>query len=305
MSCRTLSEEVHVQVKTRVLKLDQLKEDLVENFRQWRRTRKRTREKLEELASKLQEQHIRGSKSTIVGASAGTVGGILAIAGLITAPFTFGAGLLVSLVGAGIGGVGGLVMTVSKVVEVTLAELGLKEVQRAIDEDEEASGPLRERLVDLEGFISDLREIEGNGVEFLRSRAIREFPTSTEGRIDLSAMFLRTSTASLGAGAVATAFSFARAGGLAATPTAYIAGGVVGAALLPLDIYMLVRSSLEVHRGSTTQAVNDIRNWLQMEFQCPEENEIQELVLEFVEQRLGEVFDDLITNNVQRENGDD
>ena len=206
-----MSEEVHVQVKTRVLKLNQLKEDLVENFRQWRPTRKRTREKLEELASKLQEQHIRGSKSTIVGASAGTVGGILAIAGLITAPFNFGAGIVVSLVGAGIGGVGSLVMSVSKVVEVTLAKLGLKEVQRAIDEDEEASGRLRERLVGLEKFISDLREIESNGVEFLRSRARREFPTSTEGRIDLSAMFLRTSTASVGAGAVVTAFSLARA----------------------------------------------------------------------------------------------
>ena len=66
-----MSEEVHVQVKTKVLALDQLKEDLFENFRQWRPTRKRTREKLEELASQLQEQHIRGSKSTIVGASAG------------------------------------------------------------------------------------------------------------------------------------------------------------------------------------------------------------------------------------------
>ena len=300
-----MSEEVHVQVKTKVLELDQLKEDLFENFRQWRPTRKRTREKLEELASKLQEQHIRGSKSTIVGASAGTVGGILAIAGLITAPFTFGAGFVVSLFGAGIGVVGGLVMSVSKVVEVTLAKLGLKEVQRAIDEDEEASGRLRERLVGLEKFISDLREIESNGVEFLRSRARREFPTSTEGRIDLSAMFLRTSTASVGAGAVVTAFSLARARVLAGTRAAHIAGGVIGAALLPLDIYMLVRSSLEVHRGSTTQAVNDIRNRLQSEFQCPEENEIQELVLEFVEQRLGEVFDDLITNNVQRENGDD
>ena len=92
---------------------------------------------------------------------------------------------------------------------------------------------------------------------------------------------------------------------MAGTRAAHIAGGVIGAALLPLDIYMLVRSSLEVHRGSTTQAVNDIRNRLQSEFQCPEENEIQELVLEFVEQRLGEVFDDLITNNVRRENGDD
>ena len=296
-----MSEEVHVQVKTRVLKLDQLKEDLVENFRQWRPTRKRTREKLEELASKLQEQHIRGSISTIVGASAGTVGGILAIAGLIATPFTFGAGLVVSLFGAGIGSVGGLVMSVSKVVEVTLAKLGLKEVQRAIDEDEEASGPLREQLDDLERFISDLRRIESNGFEFLRSRAKREFPPSTEGRRDLSAMFLRTSTASVGAEAVAAAFSLARAGGLAGT---LVAGRVIGAVVLPLDIYMLVKSSLEVHRGSTTQAVNDIRKLLS-ELKCPEENEIQELVQKFIEQRLNEVFDDGVSNNVQRENGDD
>ena len=196
-------------------------------------------------------------------------------------------------------------MFVSKVVEITLAKLGLKEVQRAIDEDEEASGPLRERLVDLERFISDLREIESNGFEFLRNRARREFPTSTEGRIDLSAMFLRTSTASVGAGAVAVAGAIARAGGVAGVRAAHIAGGVIGAVLLPLDIYTLVKSSLEVHRGSTTQAVNDIRNRLQSEFQCPEENEIQGLVLEFIEQRLDEVFDDGVSNNVQRERGDD
>ena len=62
-------------------------------------------------------------------------------------------------------------MSVSKVVEVTLAKLGLKEVQRAIDEDKGASGPFRERLDDLERFISDLRRIESNGFEFLRSQA--------------------------------------------------------------------------------------------------------------------------------------
>ena len=67
-------------------------------------------EKLEELASKLHDHHMNVSKSTIAGASASAVGGILAVAGLITAPFTFGAGLVISLVGAGIGGVGGLVM---------------------------------------------------------------------------------------------------------------------------------------------------------------------------------------------------
>ena len=116
-------------------------------------------EKLEELASKLHQQHINVSKSTIAGASASTVGGILAIAGLIATPFTFGAGLVVSLIGAGIGGTGSLVMSVSKVIEIILAKLGLKDVQGAIDEDKEACTQLQEKLENLERFISDLREI--------------------------------------------------------------------------------------------------------------------------------------------------
>ena len=55
--------------------------------------------------------------------------------------------------------------------------------------------------------------------------------------------------------------------------------------MLPLDIYILVKSSLEVHRGSTTQAVNDIRELLS-ELKCPEENEIREFVQKFTEKRL-------------------
>ena len=304
LSCRNLSQEEYFQAKTRVLKLDQLKEDLVENFRQWRPTRQRTREKMEELASKLQEQHIRGSISTIFGASASTVGGILAIAGLITAPFTLGAGLVVSLVGAGIGGAGGLMMSVSRAVEIILARLGLREVQTAIDEDEEASKPLREQLFHLKKFISDLRGMESNGFEFLRNRAIREFTDSTEERIDLSAMFLRTSTSAVGAGAVAVAGAIARAGGVTGVRAAHIAGGVIGAVLLPLDIYMLVKSSLEVHRGSTSQAVDAIRERLQSEFKCPEENEIRELVQKFIEQNLDEVFNNGVSM-FKRENGGD
>ena len=260
-------------------------------------------EKLEELASKLHQQHINVRKSTIAGATAHTVGGILAIAGLIATPFTFGAGLVVSLVGAGIGGAGGLMMSVSKIIEITLAKLELKDVQGAIDEDKEACTQLQEKLENLERFISDFREIESNGFEFLHNLAGREFTTSTEEKIDFFARFLRvfSSTASVGAGAIAAAGAVARAGGFAG---ANLAGGVAGAVLLPLDIYMFVKSSLEVHRGSTTQAVNDLRELLS-ELECPEEEEIPELVRKFICEKLSEAFNDGVSNEVQRDNGDD
>ena len=254
--------------------------------------------KLEKLASELQKQHIIVSKSTIAGASASTVGGILAIAGLITTPFTFGAGLVVSLVGAGIGGTGGLVMSVSKVIEIILAKLELNEVQGVIDEDKEACTQLQETLDILGTFISDFREKESDGFEFLHNLAGGGSTTSTEEKIDFFARFFRvfSGAASVGAGVFA-AGAFARAGGLAGAGAANLVGGVAGAVLLPLDIYLLVKSSLDVHRGSTTQAVDDIRKLLG-ELECPEEEEIQEMVRKFITKKIREALNDGDSNEI-------
>ncbi|CAH3161763.1 unnamed protein product [Pocillopora meandrina] len=195
-------------------------------------------------------------------------------------------------------------MSVSKVIEITLAKLGLKEVQGAIDEDKEACTQLQEKLENLERFISNLREIESNGFEFLHQLVEREFTTSTEERIDISARFFRafSSAASVGAGAFAAAGAFARAGGLAGVRVANLAGGIVGAVLLPLDVYMLVKSSLEVHRGSTTQAVNDIRKLIS-ELECPEEEDMQKMVRRFISEKLIEIFNDGDSNEEQRDDG--
>ena len=126
------------QITEQFEQLRRLRVELHDAFLQWIPMRSRTRAQLEELATKLHEHHRNVNISTITGASMGTVGGILSVAGLIAAPFTFGAGLVVSLVGAGIGGAGGLVMSGSKVVEIILEKLGLKEVQAAIEEDRQA-----------------------------------------------------------------------------------------------------------------------------------------------------------------------
>ena len=297
MSCRNLlSEEVDAQDITRYR--DQLKEDLVDTFKQWIQKRKRTIGKLEKLASDLHKYHMGVSKSTIAGASVSTVGGILAIAGLIATPLTLGAGLVVSLAGAGIGGAGSVVMSVSKVVEIILEKLGLKEVQRAIDDDKEAHSQLQEKLDNLERFIFDLRKMGSNGFAFLHDHA-EGFTTSTEERIDLFARFLRvfSSAASVGAGAFAAAGTFARAGALAGVPMANLAGGVAGAVLLPLDIYMLVRSSLDVHKGSTTPAVDYIKNLLSA-LECPKEEEIQEMVQIFITMKSKEALNDGDSNEV-------
>ena len=259
-------------VKQITKQLRKLRDELHDAFLSWIPIRTRTKKQLEELATKLHKHHRNVNISTVTGASMGTTGGILSVAGLIAAPFTFGAGIVVSLVGAGIGGAGGLVMSGSKVVDIILEKLGLKEVQETIEDDRKACSELQKQLDALENFISSLaeflkplhddavllRELEGSGFEFLSQRiSYEEIGASTEERVEFGARFFRaaTSAATISASAAATAGAVARSAAIAGTRAAHVAGSVISAALLPLDITLLVKSSLELHRGSTSAAV--------------------------------------------------
>ena len=290
------------QIRAQYEQLCKRREELHDAFRSWIPIRTRTRKQLEELATKLHEHHRNVNISTITGASMGTIGGILSVAGLIAAPFTFGAGIVVSIVGAAIGGAGGLVMSGSKVAEIILEKLGLKEVQEAIQDDHKACNKLQEQLDSLENVISSLaelvkqlqddkvllRELEGSGFEFLSQRiSYEEIGASTEERVEFGARFFRaaTSAATISASAAATAGAVARSAAIAGTRAAHVAGSVISAALLPLDITLLVRSSLELHRGSTSAAVQDIWRILG-ELECPDKGEIQGLVKSFIDEKF-------------------
>ena len=294
------------QITAQFEQLRKLREELHDAFGSWISIRTRTKEQLEELATKLHEHHRNVNISTITGASMGSVGGILSVAGLIAAPFTFGAGIVVSLVGAGIGGAGGLVMSGSKVADIILEKLGLKEVQAAIEDDRKACSKLQKQLASLENFISSLaeflkplhgdavllRELEGSGFEFLRQRiSCEEIAVSTKERVELGTRFFRaaTSVASISASPAATAGAVARGAALAGARAAHAVGSVISVALLPLDITFLVKSSLELHRGSTSAAVHDIRRILD-KLECPDKGEIQGLVKSFIDKKFTEAY---------------
>ena len=296
--------------------LHRLRMKLIYAFVQWIPIRRRTLERLEELATKLHEHHRNVNIATITGASMGTVGGILSVAGLITAPFTFGAGIIVSLVGAGIGGTGGLAMSGSKVVEKILEKLRLKDVQLAIEEDHTACVELQQQLDSLKDFISQLAEflkplpddalleLEGNGFQFLRGRIFSNvIGSSTKERVDIGYKFFRavSAAAPLTTSAIATARAVARTAAMAGTRVAHVVGSVISAAFIPLDVTLLVRSSLELHRGSTSSAVEDIRQRLS-DLRCPDVEEIQGLVESFIDEKFNEAYNKM-NDKTNKENG--
>ena len=309
------------QITEQFEQLRRLREELQNTFLRWIPIRMRTKEQLDELATNLHEHHKNVNISTVTGASMGTLGGILSVAGLIAAPFTFGAGIVVSLVGAGIGGAGGLVMSGSKVAEIILENSGLKDVQAAIEEDHEACRELQQKLDSMEDFIFQLvqslkplhdnamllRELEGSGFQFLRDQFFAEgIAKSTEERVDIGARFFRavTSGATISASVVATAGAVARSAAVAGTRAAHIAGSVVSAALIPLDITLLVKSSLELHHGSTSKAVEDIRGILN-QLECPNEEEIQGLVESFIDEKFTEAYNKMDCNETGESEDDD
>ena len=242
------------------------REELNQAFIRWITKRRHTKEQLEELATKLHEHHRNVNISTATGASMGTVGGILAIAGLIAAPFTFGAGFTVALVGAGIGGAGGLVMSGSKIAKKILSKVGVNAAEKAIVEDTDSCIALQQQLDELKSFISDLAVF----IRLLHKDALilnLDYTTFSQERVDFGARFFRNI---MSAASVKT-------------------GQVVRAAYLPLDIVVRVKSSLELHRGSTANAVEDIRKILH-ELECPDVNEIEELLERFINEKFAEAY---------------
>ena len=73
-----------------------------------------------------------------------------------------------------------------------------------------------------------------------------------------------------------------------ASRTAHIAGFVGSVLTLPLDIYFLVNSSIVLHRGSTSDAVTQIRNILDG-LTCPRKDEVPGLVHAYVWEKFHEV----------------
>ena len=284
------------QVTEQFERLRMLRMELINNFVRWIPIRMRTMEQLKELETKLHEHHGNVNISTIRGASMGAS----AVARWIPAAFIRGAAVA-TRVAAGIVTAGGLVMSGSKVVEI-MEKLGLEDVQAAIKEDHEACTKLQQQLDCLEDFISKLaqfhddaillRELEGTGFDFLRERIISDdIGSSTGERVDIGAKFFRTVTAAatITTSAVATAGAVARSAALAGTRAAHVAGSVISAALIPLDITLLVKSSLELHRGSTSSAVAEIRQRIN-DLKCPDVEEIKGLVESFIDEKFTEAY---------------
>ena len=137
-------------------------------------------------------------------------------------------------------------------------------------------------------------------MNFLDSQRIsyEEIGASAEERVEFGARFFRAATS---APTIMAASAAATAGAVASS--ALLAGSGINPGLLPLDIRLIIKSSVELHRGSTSAAVQDIRRILD-ELECPEKGEIQGLVESFIDEKFTEAYNKMDDDKEQEQDQD-
>ena len=203
------------------------------------------------LAEKLMEHHNKVCIAKVAGSSASVAGFVLAAVGFGLSFATFGASLILTGVGLGVGAAGGVTNAGSLIAEACIEKDTFNTAQQIIDNDREATEAI-EKL--LEEFRTEAQKIKiGNG--------------------------LRAGIAGMAAGE----------GGEGLFRGLSVAGMVVSAILLPVDLYTLVTAAIEIdasrngRRDEEPKAVKKLRELAdELEKEMPNEEDFARDLDDFI-----------------------
>ena len=209
---------------------------------EWKTQRETTVKLLRAVAAEMSRIHRNVNIAKLTGTSTSLVGAGLAIGGFAAAFFTFGASLIVTAVGIGLGAAGGLTAGGSELCDLLLSKSQLKLAQDALEDDHKATQALHEVFQQ----------------------------ASSDGRLAIKGVSLGMGMHLVSGGKIlydtgkglATA---AEAGGKtlfqamkATSKGLHIGGLALSAVLVPIDIIDLVTTSMDVHKGSIPAVVKKI-----------------------------------------------
>ena len=241
MASRTMEE-----LERELAKQKQIVKTLTEK---WKQDQKITVRQVRELADEIQRDEDNSRIATLTGASAAIVGGSIAIAGGVCAFFTFGASLVLTAVGGAISGVGGVTVLGTEITNGVLRSGKFKEVEKALEKDKDATSDLVEELENLEGILKKRNELIKKNRTFLIAKLVWKVGITVSNEVETGIKL-----ANAGIEAWETVFKslgrsgkFFRVGGLALSPW-----------FVAWDIYTLVKTSIDVHKGSKLEVVKDI-----------------------------------------------
>ena len=201
----------------------------------WTPKRKRSVHALRVLADELMEHHYNVQIAKVAGTSASVAGTVVAGVGFGLSFFTFGASLLLSAVGLGVGAAGGATSAGTMIVEACIQKDTFKTAQKIIDDDREATEAIEELLKEVETKAQKI--IIENGIKAGLAGAF-VVKNCVETGLKLGA---RIASIAANEGGEALFRGLSVAG-----KVVHIGGFAFSAVLLPVDLYTLVTSSMEI-----------------------------------------------------------
>ena len=227
-------------------KLSKQAEELKSLVYDWMPKRKATVHTLRVLAEKLMTHHNNVCIAQVAGTSTSVAGFTLMAVGFGLSFVTFGTSFILTAIGGGISAVGGIATAGSLITEVAIQKDVFDTAQKIINEDREATKAIQILLEEFGKQAQKLMVEKGLNVGLTAASTIKNC-VQTSFKLGVRA---GATAASEGGEALFRGLSFAGR-------AAHIGGFAFSAVLLPLDIYTLVTSSMEIDASRKGKKVKE------------------------------------------------
>lgn len=234
----------------------------------WIPKRKASVQTLRALADILMNHHNNVNIAKVSGASVSVAGTVVAGVGFGLAFVTFGASLILSAVGLGVAVAGGVTSAGSMIAEVCIQKDTFKSAQKIIDDDREATEAIEEQLKVVETKANKIITENTIKAGLAGASVVKNFvETGLKFGARIASIAANESGEALFRGLSVAGKVF------------HIGGFVFSAALLPLDLYTLVTSSIKIDaarkgkKDKEPDAVKKLREMADdLEKNMPDEN---------------------------------
>ncbi|XP_067903663.1 apolipoprotein L6-like [Heterodontus francisci] len=270
-----IPEELWEQLKTELEKRAEDCRSFVKQFPDWRDQIRGYIKELQEIADSVDEYHRSSTIASVTGASAAVVGGALSLSGIIASPFTSGASLGLTAVGAGVSATGAATNFTAGVTENVAQSNKQKRVDEIIEQYnnrcKEMAKYLHEVCSAIKSWSHNLRaEImrhkpseemsdflneacsaancsEGDGEDSVTGKP-RSLSVSSTERQEIAASQKTANIKELLSGSFPLLSAFAKA-----------ISAILTAILMITNIYSITKNSIDLSKGSKTEVAKNIQ----------------------------------------------
>ncbi|XP_026230109.1 uncharacterized protein LOC113171725 isoform X2 [Anabas testudineus] len=209
------------------------------------------------LADGADQFHKKTVSAAVGGGVASVAGSVATITGLILAPFTFGASVIVTAVGISVATAGGITSATANITDTVHSRMDRKKVEKMIQGYQEEIKDIRECLEFVQEGMDTLQEWDFE--QYSQSAATKALNHSVKhvvregGRAGKDLMINTTTLIST------VQLLGATGGAVKAAQVISVTTGVMSGLFLALDVFFLAKDSHELRKGAKTQFAAKVR----------------------------------------------